>query len=189
MLAEGGEGGVPVDAGHLRVPAEEVPGALDEEGAEERDEDEDDQHLDEGEAVLSDPRLMRAKARPGAAGGAPLRWTIGGASKVRLPHLLVAGDPQPPGAEGALPVVHRELDLVEAHLVVAAAPGQGLAVADRLEELRGPGDVEAVDLDPARLLLARVDGGEVLDGVAGGGDLAGDVVDPDEGDEVGVVEE
>ena len=55
VLAEGGEGGVPVDTGHLRIPAKEVPGALNEEGAKERDEDEDDQHLDEGEAELSPP--------------------------------------------------------------------------------------------------------------------------------------
>ena len=78
VQAEGGERGVPVDAGHLRVPAEEVPGALDEEGAEEGDED--DQHLDEGEAVLGAAGRRReggggpgapreGEARPGAADG------------------------------------------------------------------------------------------------------------------------
>ena len=50
MLPERLEGGVAVDALHGGVLAEEEAGALEKQGAEQRNEHEDHEHLDEGQA-------------------------------------------------------------------------------------------------------------------------------------------
>ena len=109
-------------------------------------------------------------------------------SRLQTAHPLVAHRPHPPSPQAPFSIGYHEVDLIEPEIEIGHHSGIGLAVADRLEQSRRPGDLVAIDLELPFGLVPGIDGRQYFNGAARHGQVFRRRLHPLERNQIGVEE-